>query len=598
MTTNPDLSVNTVSRATALPDVDTITIFDWPNTDGGVGQVLTTDGARTLSFTTPSTATGEINTASNVNTAGEGLYKQKTAVDLEFKGIAVGSSKLTLVDTPATNSVDLDVDESELSHLNIGDIGTNSHVQIDSHIASVVNPHTVTMEQARTGGATMSGSFSMGNNTITAVPDPTGALEVANKQYVDSVASGLVVHASVRAATLVAFVGDYDGTPNFTLTANPGAVLPDVDGVTLNVADRLLIKDQVDGKQNGIYVVTDVGNPWILTRASDYDSDAFIDPGDFMFVSEGTTFTNAGFVLTTLTPLLDVTDLVFTQFSGASSLTAGDGLAQVGNAFNVNVDGTGIEINADILRLKDAGVINAKLDKANIPISGFGLATGNVDIGGFDLRALTLTSDVATGTAPLTVSSTTKVTNLYSASTGGLRTATNIVSIDTGAAPTSEGMILETTSTTTAIWTEAHYPHGAYYNTNNSTSTTIATGGTYVKAAGNTVAGILNGFTHTNNRLTCIDTHTHTYLITVSTSVGSDNNTQNLSVVISKNGAVNANLEINTYASVDIPEYYAIPCNALFDLVNTDYIEVWVTDLDNSTNLTVRSMNVTVTYAS
>ena len=72
-----------------------------------------------------------------------------------------------------------------------------------------------------------------------------------------------------------------------------------------------------------------------------------------MFVEEGTTNGDNGFVLTTNdTITLDTTDLVFTQFSGAGQVIAGDALSKSGNTLNVNDDNVTLEVNSDALRIK------------------------------------------------------------------------------------------------------------------------------------------------------------------------------------------------------------------------------------------------------
>jgi len=91
---------------------------------------------------------GETNTASNIGVSGVGIYKEKIGVDLRFKKLNSGSSKVTVVDDVGNDEVDVDVVEEEISHANIGDIGTNSHSQIDNHISATSNPHSVTAAQA------------------------------------------------------------------------------------------------------------------------------------------------------------------------------------------------------------------------------------------------------------------------------------------------------------------------------------------------------------------------------------------------------------------------------------------------------------------
>lgn len=590
MASYPDFFIDTISQISQLPNVTEIGIFSWPDTDGVSGGVLTTNGEGNLSFTEN---IGEVNTASNVNTVGTGVYKQKTNFNLEFKGIQTGSTKLTVTDAPATNTINLDVDPTNISHTSLQDKGTNTHSQIDTHIASISNPHIVTLEQARTTGSTLSGTIDMGSNTINNIPDPTTSLQVANKQYVDSIASGLVLeHAPCRATTTANIAGTYVGTPTFTLTEVGNGALPAQDGVTMVATNRLLLKDQTDGKQNGIYVITQVGDgasPYILTRASDYDDNLEINSGDFIFIQEGTSYQNSGFVLSTLSPNLDVTDFDFTQFSGTQTITAGSGLQQVGNVFSVLVDGSTIEISGS-LRVKNAGITNAKLDKANIPYSGFGAASAEVDIGSQNLKALTLESDVATGTAPITVASTTKVPNLYSATTGGLSTATNTVSVDGSAAPLGEGYILQTTSATTAGWAFPTSSYGNFWMYLNTVPTILPAPSTWVKVQGSTTPGGLKGFTHTNNRLTCIDVNTYSYMIVVTATCQSALQSETFSIGVAINGVIQNSGRMATRA-FQANQPYSNTVNTIVDLSLGDYVELFIADMNAANTWTVTGIN-------
>lgn len=90
---------------------------------------------------------GESNTASNAGASGTGLALEKSGIDLPFKNLNVGSSKVTITDDVANNEVDIDIVEGNISHINIADIGTNSHATLDSHLVSISNPHSVTSTQ-------------------------------------------------------------------------------------------------------------------------------------------------------------------------------------------------------------------------------------------------------------------------------------------------------------------------------------------------------------------------------------------------------------------------------------------------------------------
>lgn len=572
--------------------------FNWPVADGLNGYVLTTDGNQSLNFQAPPSQVGEVNTGSNAGTSGVGVYAAKTGVDLQFKNINPSSSKLTVSDNIAQKTIDVDVDESSLSHLNISDIGTNTHAQIDTHIASVANPHSVTLEQARTAGGVLSGNIDMNNNTIINLPIPSSGHEVANKDYVDSVASGLTVKAACRAISTTNLVANYVGTPAFTLTATANVVLPVIDGVTMLVTERLLVDGQTIGTQNGIYVVTSVGvvgvSPWILTRAADFDDDTEIDTGDFVFVEEGTLYENSGWVLATNTPLLDVTSLEFVQFSGEANLHAGNAMEKIGNVFNVRYDGSTVNVNgSNQLEVPANSIGDTELDKANIPISGFGAATVNVDIGGFNLRAQTLQSDVATGTAPLAVASTTMVNNLHSERAYAISTATGQVDMGSAAAP-SAGMVIESINATSAQWVypETLGSNGTFYMFNNLTPTSIPVSGTYYKVAGNTLAGDLTHFTHTTGRLTYTGPGGK-FLIVCSFSMKSSNNNRIISFKIGLDGVPCDCSRIDRYVSSGT-DSGACSLSTIRVFATNDYVEVFVSDLTSSGAVTVNHMNLSV----
>lgn len=158
------------------------------------------------------------------------------------------------------------------------------------------------------------------------------------RAYADSIASGVDWKPSVRAAT----------TANITVATalNSGDV---IDGVTLANGDRVLVKDQSSGSENGIYVVA--ASP---ARASDADASAEVTGGLAVWVNEGTTNADTGWILTTNDAItLDTTALVFTQFSGLGQITAGNALTKTGNTLDV-APGTGLEISSDTIRIAAA----------------------------------------------------------------------------------------------------------------------------------------------------------------------------------------------------------------------------------------------------
>lgn len=210
------------------------------------------------------------------------------------------------------------------------------------------------------GGFTVAGSqtVDVGGNKILNVGTPTQTTDAANKGYVDSVKQALDIKDSVRVASESNLSATYNNGTNgvgATLTADSNGAVS-IDSTSLTLGDRVLVKAQTDTSENGIYSVTtvgDVSNPFVLTRTTDADSSSEVTGGMFTFVEEGSN-ADAGFVLSNITgsATLGTSTLTYTQFSGAGSVTAGNGLAKSGNTLSVNVDDTTIEINSDTARLK------------------------------------------------------------------------------------------------------------------------------------------------------------------------------------------------------------------------------------------------------
>ena len=129
------------------------------------------------------------------------------------------------------------------------------------------------------------------------------------------------------------------------------------DGYSPPAGSRILVKNQSNAAENGIYLYSTVGNS--MTRAPDADASAEVTPGMFVFVEQGATQADTGWVLTTDAPItVGGTPLVFSQFSGAGTYTAGLGLTQSGTTFNVG-NGLGIKVAADLVEI-DTDVVVRK----------------------------------------------------------------------------------------------------------------------------------------------------------------------------------------------------------------------------------------------
>lgn len=190
------------------------------------------------------------------------------------------------------------------------------------------------------------GDLSMATFKITDLATPTSSTDAATKGYVDSVVNGLSWKDAVRVATTTAgtLASDFEAGDT-------------VDGVTLVAGDRILVKNQADAAENGIYVVQASGAP---QRAADAASGLNVT-GLAVFVDEGTSNADTAWVQTTNDAEVGTDDLVFAQFGAGATYTAGSGLTLTGNEFSVNVDDSTIEISSGNLRVKDGGITDDKL---------------------------------------------------------------------------------------------------------------------------------------------------------------------------------------------------------------------------------------------
>jgi len=215
------------------------------------------------------------------------------------------------------------------------------------------------------------GTVDVSSKRITSLADPSQAQDAATKAYVDSVANGLDVKQSVKAAstaplTSVLYNNNTTGV-GATLINNGTLAALNLDSIALFVDDRVLIKDQTAGLQNGVYVVSHAGSasiPWVLTRATDFDNSpgTEVGPGIFFFVEQGTTQADNGYVITTDTAIvIGTTAIVFSQFSGAGQIVAGDGLTKSGNTINAVGTANRISISADAIDISTAYVGQATI---------------------------------------------------------------------------------------------------------------------------------------------------------------------------------------------------------------------------------------------
>ncbi len=285
--------------------------LQWDNSTHGKGDLLVDNGAEMVPFP--------------VGNDGEYLQAMESAESgVQWRDLTTETITLTnktLVDNSTTFANVGDGTKRvrfQLNGVSSGTVRTVSFYDADGTLVTEDGVQTLTNKTI-----TMGGTLDINGQTVTNVALPVSDSQVANKQYVDQVASGLNVKTSVLIAT----------TSSGTLSKS-FANGETVDGVTLTTGDRILIKDQVDATENGLYLVNATGAP---SRAEDLALGSAAG-GNFVFVQKGTVNADSGWVCASdrSSDVVGTDSLAFSQFSGAGQIVAGEGLSKTGNVLDVD----------------------------------------------------------------------------------------------------------------------------------------------------------------------------------------------------------------------------------------------------------------------
>ena len=379
----------------------------------------------------------------NANTTGSAATLTNARVialggDLSGSATFDGSASISITADIQPNSVVLGTDTtgnyvataSAGSGISISGSGSEDAAITISNtgVTSLVGTANQISVSASNGDATLSFPSAVTfPGTVTLSGNPGQALEAATKQYVDAVSEGLHVHAAVATTT--------------TASVDLGNAPASIDGVTLTDGMRILVKNQSTTADNGIYTYSASADA--LVRASDFNSSAEIQGGDFLFVTGGNTYENTGWVQTEKVTTLGTDPILFTQFSGAGTYTAGTGLFLDGTVFSntgvLSLAGTENEVEVSA----SSGAITVSLPStinANTTGSAATLTTS---------RTIELSGDVSgsatfNGSANASITSTLANTSVTPA-TYGSASAVGTVTVD------SKGRITTASNTPIAI---------------------------------------------------------------------------------------------------------------------------------------------------
>jgi hypothetical protein len=249
------------------------------------------------------------------------------------------------------------------------------------------------------------------NGTISTAPaNPT---DIVNKDYADSIASGINFHAACNYATTadlgtVLYNNGASGVGATLTKLTPFSTLS-VDGGSPTVGQRILVKNQTSGQYNGVYTVTSVGSGavgWVLTRATDYDTSGSgqneIDQGDYLLILAGTVNANTSWVQQTALPItVGTTALVFLQFAAPITYSAGTGL-NLSPSTTFNITSTGVTAASYGLAASvPTIVVNAQGQITSASNTAIAIAAGAVSgLAASATTDTTVASNITSGTLP------------------------------------------------------------------------------------------------------------------------------------------------------------------------------------------------------
>ena len=408
-------------------------LFNVPSAEGGTvnfvkagtGIHVTLDGTTT---TNPITASGTLALNADQSFGTVSATSFVIGGDNVAMSATVASLSATMATSIDNSNTNITTNTNAITSINSVTTSINSNISsVSSALATSINNTnsnvtalSATMATSIANHLPLAGGTMTGNLILNGAPSAN--LQAATKQYVDNLtAAAIHFHNAVRVES-----PDTAGNLNATYdngTDGVGATLTNagtqaalvIDGVTLNTSDRVLIYNQTDATQNGVYTVTDTGSVstnWVLTRATDADSyepttaDG-LDGGSYFYVQEGTDGAGEAYVCNnTGTITFGTTDITFVQFSSALVYTAGSGI-------NINssrvVSTSGVPTDADLTALSATMATSINNSNTNITINTNAITSINSKIA---TVSGTLATSIGNSNSAITALSATLATSI------------------------------------------------------------------------------------------------------------------------------------------------------------------------------------------